>query len=147
MEWSSSRGFTVGEFFTGTGQGGVIARISPDGLTVQNPWAILQAEEKEYGILRGGLFQDRYGVFGGNLIVAAQTGGVWCVDSGGNATKIADLGKPYVEGVTTVPNDPTKYGPWAGKIVVGWGNGNDHAFYAIDANGNMGKVRPRYKRY
>jgi hypothetical protein len=40
-------GFTPGELFTGAGTPGVIARISPDGNTVQNPW------------IPRGLFQDR----------------------------------------------------------------------------------------
>jgi len=119
-------GFTVGELYTGTGAAGVIARISPDGLTVQNPWVMLPGEN---GTLRGGLFQDRYGVFGGDLIAVTTAGNVWRVTSGGVATKIASLGV-FLEGVTTVPNDPDKYGPWAGKIVAG---GN--LFYAIDASG------------
>lgn len=130
--WSSPHqgGFTVGEFFTGTGHGGVIARISADGLTVENPWVSLP---KEYGIFRGGLFQDRYGVFEGDLIAVTNTGGVWRVKSDKTPTKIVDLGKLHVEGVTTVPNDPTKYGPWAGKIVVGWGN----VFIAIKDKDNV----------
>src|SRR5829696_4637363 len=52
-------GFQVGEFFTGTGVPGAIARISPDGSSVQNPWVRLPGET---GLMRGSLFQDRYGV-------------------------------------------------------------------------------------
>jgi hypothetical protein len=122
-------GFTVGELFTGSSKPGVIARISPDGLTVQDSWVMLKGE----GYFRGGLFQDRYGAFGGALIVATTGGNVWRVTSLGSATKIAALGH-WVEGVTTVPNDPAKYGPWAGKIVVG-----GHAFYTVDANGEAEK--------
>ena len=123
-------GFTVGELFTGTGIGGEIARISPDGLTVQNPWVTLP--EEPGGLLRGGLFQDRYGVFGGDLIVVTYTGNVWRVTSWGEATKVAGLGV-QLEGVTTVPNEPVQYGPWAGKIVTG--RVGFSSLYAIDASG------------
>ncbi len=123
-------GFTVGELFTGTGVPGVIARISPDGLTVQNPWVTLPGEP---GLPRGGLFQDRYAVFGGDLIVVTTAGNVWRVTSAAVPTKVASLGV-FLEGVTTVPNDPIQYGPWAGKIVAGGG-----LFYAIDAGGQAEK--------
>jgi hypothetical protein len=123
-------GFTVGEVFTGNGQPGQIVRISPDGSTVQNPWIPLN----DLGLLRGSLFQDRYGVFGGDLIVVTTTGGVWRVDSAGAATRLANL-DVHLEGVTTVPDDPGRYGPWAAKIVVGAEQqGNIHT---VDAQGNV----------
>lgn len=121
-------GFAVGETFTGTGVPGTIARISPSLTTVNSSWVTLPGES---GQLRGGLFQDRYGVFGGDLIVVTSAGNVWRVTSGAVATQVASIGV-FIEGVTTVPNDPAKYGPWAGKIVAG---GN--LFYAIDANGDV----------
>ena len=123
-------GFTVGQLFVGSGPG-VIARISEDLGTVMNPWVTLPGEK---GLLSG-LFQDRYGVFGGDLIVVTDAGNVWRVTSAGVATKVASLGV-ILEGVTTVPNDPTKYGPWAAKIVAG---GESPFFYAIDASGNAEK--------
>ena len=123
-------GFTVGEVFTGNGQPGQIVRISPNGSMVQNPWVTLH----DPGLLRGSLFQDRYGVFGGDLIVVTTTGGVWRVDSAGAATRLANL-DVHLEGVTTVPDDPGRYGPWAAKIVVGAEQqGNIHT---VDAQGNI----------
>jgi hypothetical protein len=123
-------GFDVGEVFTGNGQPGQIVRISPSGSTVQNPWVTLH----DPGLLRGSLFQDRYGVFGGDLIVVTTTGGVWRVDSAGTATQLANL-DVHLEGVTTVPDDPGRYGPWAAKIVVGAEQqGNIHT---VDAQGNI----------
>ena len=105
-------------------------RISPNGSTVQNPWVTLQ----DPGLLRGSLFQDRYGVFGGDLIVVTTTGGVWRVDSAGAATQLANL-DVHLEGVTTVPDDPGRYGPWAAKVVVGAEQqGNIHT---VDAQGNI----------
>jgi hypothetical protein len=123
-------GFAVGEVFTGNGQPGQIVRISPDGSVVQNPWVTLN----DPGLLRGSLFQDRYGVFGGDLIVITNTGGVWRVDSAGAATRLANL-DVHLEGVTTVPDDPGRYGPWAARIVVGAEQqGNIHT---VDAQGNV----------
>jgi hypothetical protein len=126
-------GFAVGEVFTGNGQPGQIVRISPDGATVQNPWVTLEDAPGVVhpGLLRGSLFQDRYGVFGGDLIVVTTAGGVWRVTSAGAATRVANL-DTHLEGVTTVPDLP-RYGPWAGKILVGAEQRTE--IIAIDANG------------
>ena len=108
-------GFTPGELFVGTGVPGVIARISADGLTVMNPWVTLPGET---GLMRGSLHVDRFGVFGGDLIAVTTRGGVWRITSSGTPTLLANLG-PHLEGVTTVPADVPKYGPWSGKILIG----------------------------
>ena len=121
-------GFTVGTLFTGTGVPGVIARIAPDGSSVADPWVTLS---NEGGLMRGSLFQDRYCVFGGDLIVVTTVGNVWRVTSAGSATRIAQL-NTHLEGLTTVPND-SKYGPWAGKILAG--AEDQGCLYDIDAGG------------
>ncbi len=122
-------GFVVGDVYTGSGDPGVIVRISADGQTVDNPWVTLPGEP---GLLRGGLFQDRYGAFDGDLIVVTNTGGVWRVTSGGVPTQLANLGV-HLEGVTTVPKD-VRYGPWSAKIVVG--AEQQGLIHTIDAAGN-----------
>jgi PKD repeat protein len=126
-------GFTVGESFTGTGVAGQISRIAPGGTSAQIPWVTLPGET---GLLRGGLFQDRFCAFGGDLIVVTTTGNVWRVSSAGVATKIASgaVDGNFLEGVTTVPNDPTTYGPFAGKILAG--NEQNGCLYAFDSQGN-----------
>jgi hypothetical protein len=125
-------GFTVGESFVGTGTPGVIARISPDGSKVDNPWVTLPGEA---GLLRGGLTQDRYCVFGGDLIVTTTTGDVWRVNSARKPTEVAaHLAAPNsFEGPTTVPNDPLRYGPWAGTVLVT--NEADKCVYSVTAAG------------
>ena len=45
----SRGGFLAGEMLTGTGAPGVIARVSPDGSTIVNPWVQLAGET---GVLR-----------------------------------------------------------------------------------------------
>ncbi len=123
-------GFAAGELFTGSGADGVIVRISADGTAVQNPWVNLGSGT---GLLRGSLFQDRYCSFGGDLIAVTTGGYVFRVTSDGVATQLAALGT-HLEGVTTVPADPAKYGPWAGRILAGAeGQG---CIYAVDSSGN-----------
>ncbi|HYG09618.1 MAG TPA: hypothetical protein VD835_06565 [Pyrinomonadaceae bacterium] len=126
----SRGGFKPGELFSGTGVPGVVARVAPDGASVQNPWVTLAGEG---GQLSGGLFVDRTGVFGGDLIAVTTTGGVWRINSSGVVARIADLGT-HLAGVTTIPDDPARYGPWAGKILAG--AKDEGIIYAIDAQGN-----------
>ena len=123
-------GFIAGEVFTGTGVPGVIARIAPEGNLVENPWVTLPGET---GLLRGSLFQDRYCAFGGDLVVVTTDGNAWRVSSAGVATRLAASLGTHLEGLTTVPNDPTKYGPWAGRALAG---AEDQArIYAIGPDG------------
>jgi len=126
-------GFPAGQMFTGNGQAGHITRISPDGSTIENPWIILPGEP---GLMRGQLQFDRTGVYNGDLIVSTTAGHIWRVTPAGDATMVADLhlGGDF-EGLTTVPNDPLRYGPWAGKILTG--DENRDGIYAVDATGEV----------
>jgi|SRR5215218_9608228 len=81
-------GFIAGELFVGTGVAGVVARVSPSGSTVTDPWVTLPGET---GLMRGSLHIDRTGQFGGDLIVVTTAGGVWRVTSLGAATQLAKL--------------------------------------------------------
>lgn len=112
----NTAGFSMGELFVGNGVDGQIVRISPDGTTIDNPWVDLPGSSN--GLMRGSLYVDRTGVFGDELIVATTVGQVWQIDSVGNATLLADLGV-HLEGLITVPNAPLRYGPLAGKVLVG----------------------------
>src|SRR4030095_13023685 len=108
-------GFTVGDVFAGSGTG-TIARISADSSTVQNTFATLSGET---GQLWGGLYFDRTGNFGGDLLVATTTGGVYRVNSAGVATLVArEPGNGAVEGIISLPND-SRFGPLSGNILVG----------------------------
>jgi hypothetical protein len=60
-------GFVAGEMFTGSGVGGVIVRISPDGTTIRNPWVQLPGES---GLLRSE-------PPGGELRLSLETEAVW----------------------------------------------------------------------
>ncbi|MFL6238111.1 MAG: hypothetical protein ACJ735_01270 [Actinomycetes bacterium] len=129
---SDTSGFTVGDVYSGTGTSGEISKISADGATVNTSWA----ELGDYGLLRGGVTQDRACVFGGNLIVTTDQGYVFTVDSAGNGT-LLNPGNPipaFLEGPTTIPND-AKYGAIAGTIVAG--DENNGLIWSIDGAGNV----------
>src|SRR5215217_2057242 len=124
----SRGGFAAGELFTSTAVAGVIARVNASGATVQNPWVTLSGETGAIG----GLYLDRTGVYGGDLLVVTTAGGVWRVNAAAEATKLATL-ETRLAGVTSVPDDPDRYGPWSGKILAG---AKDQSMvYAIDALG------------
>ena len=124
----SRGGFAAGDLFTSTGVPGVIARVSASGAAVQNPWVTLPGETG--GV--GGLYLDRTGVFGGDLLVVTTTGGVWRVNAAAEATKVASL-DTRLAGVTALPDDPDRYGPWSGKILAG--AKDQSLLYAIDSQG------------
>jgi len=125
-------GFTTGDLFTGNGVDGQIARITNDGATVINPFVDLPGSGN--GLMRGSLYVDRTGVFGGDLIAVTTSGEVWRVTSAGSPTLLNDV-DTHLEGVITVPNDVSKYGPLAGKIIAG---AEDQArLYIIDTAGNV----------
>lgn len=126
----SLAGFKPGELFTGTDAPGVVARVASDGATLQNPWATLTGET---GLVTG-LHVDRTGVYGGDVIAVTTSGGIWRVNSAGLATQVALLGTA-LNGVTTIPEDSEKYGPWSGKIVVG--AKDQSLIYAVDTTGSV----------
>jgi RHS repeat-associated protein len=124
----SRGGFQTGTLFASTGTPGVVARISADGAAVQSPWVVLPGEAAPVT----GLHVDRTGVFGGDLIAVTATGGVWRVSSSGIPARLAALGTSLA-GVAVVPDDPARYGPWAGRILAG--AKEQGSVYAVDAQG------------
>ena len=119
-------------------------------------WVQLPGESR---LLRGSFYVDRSCEFGGDLIVITggafqnEGGRVWRVDPDGRTigpngepgtVPLASIGTgtdTHLEGVLILPNDP-KYGPWAGKIIVGAeGNNLDlreiGKIYSISAGGEV----------
>ncbi len=125
---SSQNGFVSGDSYFGSGQPGSIVKLPSGGGAATNPWLVLPGEQ---GAIRVSI--DKTGIYSGDLLVVTTTGGVWRVDANANPSKLANIGLP-LDTVISLPNIPSKYGPWAGKIVVG---GPDQSkFWAIDAQGN-----------
>jgi hypothetical protein len=129
-------GFITGTVFTGNGKDGEIVRISANGSVINDPWVSLGLGN---GLMRGSLYVDRTGVFGGDLIVVTTTGAVWRVTSGGVAKKLVDIAT-HLEGAIVVPNFPVRYGPIAGKIIAG--AEEQGKLYAIDINGAVTSYSP-----
>jgi hypothetical protein len=124
--------FPAGTLFTGNGVDGQVARISPDGLTVLNPWVDLPGAGN--GLMRGSLYVDRTGVWGGDLLVATTAGELWRINSAGVPTFVNDV-DVHLEGMITVPADAAKYGPLAGKAIVG--AEEQTLLYAFDTTGGF----------
>jgi hypothetical protein len=135
---NTNGGFKVGEIiFANTyADSHEILRIDPSGTNrwtlgqYGNAWVVLPIETG--GVT--GLWLDNTTVWGGDLIVCTQQGDVWRINSAGQATLIVAGIPPQwePEGLTTIPNDIQKYGPWAGRILVG---GDSRPISAIDTNG------------
>lgn len=130
---SPAGGWTPDEAYSGNGRPGQILKISADGLTVTPNWITLPGET---GLFRGQLRFDRAGTFGNDLIATTTSGNVWRINSAGTPTLLANLGRGGdFEGLVTIPNDVSRYGPLAGKIVVG-----DEAstnLWTVDAAGTV----------
>ncbi len=132
-----SGGFTAGELFVGNGVDGQIVKVSADGSTVTNPWVDLPGSDN--GLMRGSLYIDRTGVWGGELIVATTDGEVWRIDNTGSAIQVADIPGTHLEGLITVPDAPTRFGPLAGTILVG--AENEGFLHAIATDGTIVSYR------
>jgi hypothetical protein len=110
-------GWESGTMFTGNGLDGEIVKVSPDGTQIMNPWVSLPGDNN--GLMRGSLYVDRTGIFGGDLIVATTAGEVWRISSAGVPVSIMPAAGVHLEGLIVVPNVPVRYGPLAGKIIAG----------------------------
>jgi hypothetical protein len=118
--------FVPGEVFYGTGTAGQIGRLSSNGTQLTPPW---QLPVGETGTVQG-LYQDYNcnlpSPFTGDLVVTTATDStnglnahVYVVNSNGAAANICKLNcGDHLEGPTTVPPNPTRYGPWAGTILA-----------------------------
>ena len=147
---STLAGFNVGEMFCGNNNPGGIMRIEPGGTAIgtntwvdnsgktnHNGWLVLSDSSGMAGAVLE-VYVDRTGVWGGDLIaVTANSDGtadVWQIDSSGNAAKVVHLTTTGAhEGLVTIPNDIQKYGPWAGRILIG-GDYASELITAIDKN-------------
>ncbi len=110
------QGFVTGDLFVGNGVDGQIVRITNDGKTVINPWVDLPGDNN--GLIRGSLYVDRTGVWGGDLLVVTTVGQVWRITKDGKPTMVAAVGV-HLEGAAVAPNKPARFGPLAGKLIVG----------------------------
>jgi hypothetical protein len=116
-------GWEPGTLFTGSGIDGEVVQISADGSTILKPWVTLPGSSGmpagPNGLMRGSLYVDRTGIFGGDVIVVTTTGGVWRINKAGVPTSITPSKGVHLEGMIVVPNLPVRFGPLAGKIIVG----------------------------
>ncbi|HEX7155000.1 MAG TPA: PKD domain-containing protein [Thermoanaerobaculia bacterium] len=118
-------GFTAGEVFTSTNNAGVINRVAADGSSFRTI-----ALGGETGSITG-LHLD------GELYAVTSSGSVWRVNAAGAATRIATL-SAQLTSITTIPNDAGRYGPIAGKLLLG--AAGQSLLYAVDLLGNVATI-------
>ncbi|HYG77635.1 MAG TPA: DUF6531 domain-containing protein, partial [Planctomycetota bacterium] len=126
----SRGGFVAGEVVSYNIASGGLVKISADGSTVQAPWVALPPVSNWIEVR---VLFDRIGVFNGDLLAAAGDGKVWRINKDGTKTLLTTLPFP-AESSVILPNDVNRYGPFAGKLVIGGATGGPK-LYAIDPNG------------
>ncbi len=112
---TSAAGFTAGDMYFGTGTNGVIGKLSANGTVSNLDCFVLSTDVTNTDtLIRGGLYIDDSGSFGGDLIAVTgngefEGGGVWRVNSSGTATLLTTISNTHLEGVITLTNDVAKY--------------------------------------
>ncbi len=134
-------GFPPGLLFVGNGADGQIVRISADGSEIQDPWVDLPGAGN--GLMRGSLYVDPTGAWGGDLVVCTTGGEVWRINVDGEPSLIADV-DVHLEGLLIVPPSVERYGPLAGKAIAGaeaegllWAFGTDGSVASYDLGVNI----------
>jgi hypothetical protein len=144
---TTTNNFVKGDMYFGSDT--MVGKLSADGTVSNKTWCVLTNATYTNDVgLRGGLYIDQSGSFGGDLI--AVTGddepdapgslmGVWRihVDTNGSPhpALLASIPTEHLEGVITLPNDANRFGPWAGKILTG--DEDEDVLYTIDTNGTV----------
>jgi hypothetical protein len=142
----TANGFTNGEMYFGTGVNGIVGKLSPDSLSANLSWAILDSNTNGLDtLIRGSLCVDQTGTFSNDLIAVTgggfhEGGGVWRIHSPSNLVQLAKITNSFgqqvhLEGVTTITNNPAKWGQWAGKIIFGAESESPPLVLTIDTNG------------
>ena len=144
----TTNGFTNGDVYFGEGRDGVVGWLSADGTRSNLNWSILSTNGDSQTLLRGGLYLDQTGTWSNHLIVvtgngSSQGGDIWRVRASGInglGTRVASItnnlgNRVHLEGVLTLTNDATKWGPWAGKIITGAESETPPLVISINTNG------------
>jgi hypothetical protein len=139
----TANGFTNGEIYFGNDT--VVGRVSADGTVANLTWCTLtNGIVINPLLLRGSLYVDQTGLFSNGVIVVTSddsyqldSKGVWRVDAQAHPTLLANISTLHLEGVVTLTNDVTRWGPWAGKIVTG--DELDQSIFTIDTDGVVTK--------
>ena len=139
---TNASGFTNGDLYFGSNTG--IGWLAADGTRSNLNWCVLtNTVVTNTMLLRGSVYVDQTGVFSNQVIAVTSVTpdgspedpkkGVWRVDAQAHPTLVAQIPTTHLEGVVTLPNDVTRWGPWAGKIITG--DEIAHAIYAVATNG------------
>ncbi len=137
----TTNGFHAGEMFFTAGDPGTIGWVSTNAAQWTNNWLTLPGETNH---IRGGLYVDRTGIWSNSLIAVAGEGvsfdqtiprSVWRISADRNPILVTNISAKGLEAVIPLPDDVGKYGPWAGKLLVG--DEFEHLIYAISTSSTV----------
>jgi len=167
-------GFAVGETFCRGPGPGQVMRIEPNGTSyggTGGSWVVLTnavTDERNatgddgYAGYIAAICLDQTGVWGRDVIVETIGGDIWRINSAGQATEVYNSSSPSFPtclsatstdnhahaGITVIPDDAQKYGPWAGRLLLdtilspaagysyaGIWNSHSYTMLTIDTNG------------
>lgn len=125
--------FAPGTVFLVGRAGDELTRVLPDGSS--SVFADIGAQAGRSVGNGEGVYVDRTGVWGGDVLVGTSTGELWRVNASGQASFVVDVGNQRIEGILTIPDDPARYGPLAGKVLLG--NNGESRVIAVAADGSV----------
>lgn len=136
---ATANGLNAGDVYFGSDVN--IGWLSANGASSNLIWCQLTNSVVTNALpIRGSLYVDQTGIWGGDLIAVTSIGnpvpgakGVWRINSTGHPTLVANFETDHLEGVITLTNDVSRWGPWAGKIITG--DEDKSTIYAVDTNG------------
>lgn len=139
----STNGFTAGYMFFLWEEYGGVGWVAANGTNTDVSW---QSVPVAFGSGLGDLYFDQTGLWGNCLLViggplyGTNVSALWRIEANGTQSAIVtNLPTAFPEGLLTLPNDVTKYGPWAGKLITS--DEMSETIYSIDTNG---VVQPWY---
>ncbi len=140
---ATSNGFTNGDLFFGDSPGqnhsNYVGWLSADGTTFSHPWAALNDNN-----LVEGLFVDQTGFWSNDLMVVtspdqyvdpAEPMNVYRIHSPTSVHLVTSISARHLEGLLTLPDDSSRYGPWAGKLLTA--DQNNHQIISVDQSGSV----------
>lgn len=131
--------FHPGDTFFAPNTNGTVGWISADGLTFSNVWLTITNELNPFA---GDIYVDQTGIWGGDLLVVSgksnaqpdENMNIWRISTNRQVSLVASIRTSHLEGLVTLPDNPTQYGPWSGKLITA--NENAGLFFAVGTDGS-----------
>ncbi len=141
---TTANGFTNGDLFFGVNLTGESQRtqaqigwLSSNGMTYNTNWLLLPNDYNQ----PTDLHIDRTGIWSNDLVAVTsddithslQLYNVWRIHSQTDTNLITRIQALHLEGLLTLPDDESRYGPWAGRLLTA--DRDLGQIFAVDTNG------------